>query len=211
MTVVRRIDGKTLEAAAVSVGTVATGGDLAPTGNTDSANRLGRLYAENQERLLAFLARRLASVQDAEDVSHEAFMRFWTAYGGGSAIENPLAMLCRIAINIVRDGARLHRYRSRQMASFGNTACAPQPEPGPDAVLSTTQRTRRIREAVDTLPPRCREVFLLHIFGGMSHVRIARLLNISPAAVEKHIMRAYARLRGELRQDDAFGPTGHIG
>ena len=164
------------------------------------AERLTGLYLENRVRLQAFLGKRLGawSSHEAEDLTHETFMRFWAAYGDGATVENPLAMLYRIAVNIVRDEARSRSYRSQQMEGITGDLFAPLPEPGPEATVSSMQTARQLRQAIDGLPPRCREVFLMHKFGGMSHAGIADLLNISSAAVEKHIMRANARLRAEI-------------
>jgi RNA polymerase sigma-70 factor (ECF subfamily) len=158
------------------------------------ASQMGRLYAENIGRLRSFLVRRMNRSSDAEDVAHEAFTRMLNRYDDG-ALENPVAMLYRIAINIVRDGARTERFQLRQCEGIVDPVCAAPPETDPESVCAARQRLRALKESIDNLPPRCREVFLLYRVGGKTHSEIARHLGISRNMVEKHIIRAYSQLR----------------
>ena len=56
-------------------------------------------------------------------------------------------------------------------------------------------------EAIDALPARTRDVFVLHRFEEMSGTRIAVALGLSVSAVEKHIMRALQNLHARLKID----------
>ncbi|MBX8814512.1 RNA polymerase sigma factor, partial [Ochrobactrum sp. MR34] len=49
-----------------------------------------------------------------------------------------------------------------------------------------------------TLPPRQRDVFLMHKFDGLSHTEIAQKLGITRSGVEKLIMKALAHCREHL-------------
>jgi RNA polymerase sigma-70 factor (ECF subfamily) len=53
---------------------------------------------------------------------------------------------------------------------------------------------RRYREAVDALPSRMREVFLLHRVDGVAYKEIAARLDISVRTVEWHIAEAIVRI-----------------
>jgi RNA polymerase sigma factor (sigma-70 family) len=163
--------------------------------------QLGRLYSENMARLHAFLTRRLGNSGDAEDIAHEAFARMLKRYGDGG-IDSPVAMLYRIAVNIVRDGARLERFRTRQCQGLIEPVCAVPPEDDPESAASARQRLKILKHGIDQLPPRCREVFLLYKFGGKSHSEIANHLGISRNMVEKHVIRAYSQLRQAVTDSD---------
>ena len=76
----------------------------------------------------------------------------------------------------------------------------PDGVPFPDTVIDYQQRLAILRNAVDELPPRCREVFMLHKFKGLSHAEIASCLSISRNMVEKHSIRGLAHCRDRLRQ-----------
>ena len=51
---------------------------------------------------------------------------------------------------------------------------------------------QQVNAVIETLPERCREVFLLSRFEGLKNREIAEKLNISTTAVEKHISKAIA-------------------
>jgi RNA polymerase sigma-70 factor (ECF subfamily) len=59
----------------------------------------------------------------------------------------------------------------------------------------------RVVEAIAGLPPRTREVFVLHRFEEITGARIAEQLGISESAVEKHIMKALKALHRRLSAD----------
>lgn len=58
--------------------------------------------------------------------------------------------------------------------------------------------TQQIRQAVDALPERCREVFLLSRFEYLKNREIAERLNISQNTVERQITIALEKLRKNL-------------
>ena len=78
----------------------------------------------------------------------------------------------------------------------------PAAEPGPDP-LEADERAARVRRALDTLPERQRTAVLLHRYEGLSHRDVAEAMDATEKAVESLLVRAYARLRGELADLDA--------
>lgn len=71
----------------------------------------------------------------------------------------------------------------------------PDPKPPPGSDREGEQEARILEEAIEALPPRAREVFLLYRAGGTSYRDIAALLGISPRTVEYHIRQALIRCR----------------
>lgn len=58
---------------------------------------------------------------------------------------------------------------------------------------------RRIREAVDALPPTYREAFVMHRFDNKSYKEIAEILQVSPKTVDYRIQQALKQLRITLK------------
>ena len=58
---------------------------------------------------------------------------------------------------------------------------------------------RRIREAVDALPPAYREAFVMHRFDNRSYKEIAEILQVSPKTVDYRIQQALKQLRITLK------------
>lgn len=61
--------------------------------------------------------------------------------------------------------------------------------------VDTSERDARLWRAIDSLPGRCRQVFLMSKRDGMSHAEIADELGISAKTVEAQITKALKRLR----------------
>lgn len=59
--------------------------------------------------------------------------------------------------------------------------------------------TRRIKEAVEALPPTYREAFEMHRFQEMSYKEIAAKLNVSPKTIDYRIQQSLKLLRKELK------------
>lgn len=58
---------------------------------------------------------------------------------------------------------------------------------------------KRIREAVDALPPTYREAFVMHRFDNKSYKEIAEILQVSQKTVDYRIQQALKQLRITLK------------
>ena len=56
----------------------------------------------------------------------------------------------------------------------------------------------QVREAIEDLPPKCREIFLMSKKEGLTHPEIAEYLNISKNTIERQITIAFTRIRERI-------------
>jgi RNA polymerase sigma factor (sigma-70 family) len=164
-----------------------------------------------QKVLLRYLERRLACRSDAEDVAQEAFVRLVTSTRIDSEV-HAKAFLFRVARNLATDELRRQRLRSRadmvETAALLTSATEPPP---PEEFWQILGRLEVLEGSVAALPHRCREVFMLHKFEGLSHRDIASRLEISINAIEAHIVRGLAHCRVADKQYLAAGLTARVG
>lgn len=59
-----------------------------------------------------------------------------------------------------------------------------------------------LRKALDSLPPKCKEILLLSKFEGYKYREIAEHLNISIKTVENQIVKAFKVLRKEIKKNN---------
>ena len=64
-----------------------------------------------------------------------------------------------------------------------------------DDAVEAKERVQLLQDAIAELPPKCRQVFLLHKFMELSHAEISGRLGISKNMVEKHVMKAMTHCR----------------
>lgn len=161
--------------------------------------RFESFLRDEREALFKFLLTRLPVEQDAQDAVQESLIRV-IRYRDSESPEAWKRLLYRIAVNVANDQ---HRYaRSRRAAghvpvddTLGGT---PTDEPGHDEHLEQQQELAAVVDIILTLPPRCREIFLLNRVEGMTYVQVAEACGISLKAVEKHMTKALAVLRTKL-------------
>ena len=159
--------------------------------DASGAADLPRLLARHRPAVLRYFSRHLASRADAEDLTQETMMRVLRMPSLGSVL-NVEAFLLQIAANLLRD--RFRRDKSHQVlqhVSIDEVASDwPSEDPHGECVYEGGRRLQAFMAALDELSPRCRQVFLLQRYEGMTYSAIAKRLQISVSAVEKNMMRA---------------------
>lgn len=142
--------------------------------------------------LLSFLRQRLRLAEDAHDVAQEAYIRLMK-YEGSREVLSPPSLLFRIAINVAHDLQR-HQYRAGGVLDGDELGAERVPcgSATPERELEAEQDLDLVYRVIEQLPPRCRQVFLLSRFHGMTYPEIARHCGISVKMVEKHVGHALA-------------------
>ena len=158
---------------------------------------LTHLYLRHIGALRGFLAARIGCRETAGELAHESFVRIMTCENG-EAILDPRAFLFRIASNLAIDHWRANPVRPEQFVDIVEQEHLVSEAPGPERHAAARQQLARLQQAVDSLPARCREIFVLHKFDGRPQKQIAEQFGISLNAVEKHLIRALVRLRQHL-------------
>lgn len=137
--------------------------------------------------LLKRLARFRRDCIDEEDLLHSAFVRL-ELYRENHAVEDRDAFLVKTAIDIAIDAHR--EEKSSQIRDLAGLRQWPDGTPLQDEALEIHARLERVREGLQRLPPRTRDILLMHRLEGRKYKEIAAHFGISRSAVEKHIARA---------------------
>jgi RNA polymerase sigma-70 factor (ECF subfamily) len=141
-------------------------------------------------RLQRLLLRRGNSPADTEDLIQEAFLKMQEYCAKGREVRQPEAFLVRTVLNL-RANARRDTYVDL------STRAAPEEiefvvdtDPAPDEVIARDQCLKRMRDALDAVSRKTREVFFMNRLDGLTYAEIASRLGVSVSAVEKHMMTA---------------------
>lgn len=148
------------------------------------------------EPLAAYAYRIVGDHDAARDVAQEACVRLWE----GRSRTRPSLLrpyLFRITRNLALDHVKVDRTRKRLLRQHA-LDCAPRP-PAPDEVLERERVTEPVQRAIQDLPERRREVFVLAYLRGLSYVEIGEVMGISPKTVQNHMTAALSELRTSLR------------
>ncbi len=162
-------------------------------GNNHARVGVRELYAHYHQRLLAFLKARHLSEEDAADIAHSIFLCLieMDELPEGSHLEN---MIFTIAHRMTVSDYRKKRVRQNVLREGLEVAGFKDSKPLPDQVVAGKQDWQQFRNSLDSLPPRCREVYLMHKVDGFTQKDVARKLDISLSAVEKHMIKAVMKI-----------------
>lgn len=82
---------------------------------------------------------------------------------------------------------------------------AHQQEVAQPVQLEQQELKTRIARSINTLPQKCREVFMLSYYDNLGYKAIAQEMGISVKTVEKHMSKALQVLRRELKEEHYIG------
>lgn len=166
---------------------------------------LADLVSEVWKPLVLYLRGILGGEDPAEDAAQEALIRFWEhrdRWTSGS----DRAVVFRIGRNVALDLKRRTRSRIRRAARLGDLV-APAP-PGPEQDAAASELRFLLAEALQSLPPRRREVFELVRFRGLAYREVGEILGLSTQTVANHLTLAHRDLRRFLKDPSARPAAG---
>ena len=124
----------------------------------------------------------------AEDLVANTFANIWQKMSEGLEIDNFKAYLYQS----VRNECLSYIRNKKETISLENI-----PEVD-ETTIDTSERDAKIWKAIDELPEKCREVFLLSKRDGLSNEEIAEEMGISIKTVKNQMTKAFSRLRDAL-------------
>ena len=143
---------------------------------------------------LAGWVRRLVDDDDtAYEIASEAFVRLLARW---TTVESPQSYLYMIATNLIRDHWRKTERERRALRSVtAGPAGDPVACPAQDVDVD-------VRNLIASLPPRVRDPFLLHYYGGFGLKEVASLLHRPEGTIKADLSAARARLKTALGERD---------
>ena len=170
--------------------------------------QLNQFLAEVERRALRMAEIAVRDRDDALDLVQDAMIKLVRKYANRPSTEwAPLFF--RILQNGIRDWHRRQKVRNRVMVWFGRSTSgdddyditANVPDPAgrtPDEQLQTNEAMQHLELAIQNLPNRQREAFMLRTFQGLDVAATATAMGCSDGSVKTHYSRAIHSLRDTL-------------
>lgn len=167
---------------------------LAGAARKPSLDEFARRYTPALRR---YFQKRESRPADVDDLVQEVFARL-AGRSSGATIEQPEAYLLRAAGNVWRDFLRKKQTHAAAVHDeYRDELQAPE-DRSPEHVVQGQQAVEAVIDALNELPERTRQVFVLCRVEGMRQRNIAKRLGVSVSSVEKHMIKAIAHLAGRL-------------
>lgn len=178
---------------------------LARSGDMEAFAEIVRRY---QRPLVHFCMRMIGSLQDAEDLAQESFVRLYRNLARLEPKAQFSTFLFGIArnltLNALRDQGRRGRGKALSMSQIADHEDAVIEFADPDALHAPDRAARiaemrdAIEDALEQLAPEHREVLLLREIEGLDYDAIARITRVRKGTVKSRLSRAREQLRGRL-------------
>ena len=172
-----------------------------------TSRSLDQFLASVEKRAFKIAQLGLRNDDDALDAVQDAMMKLVQSYSS-RPVEEWRPLFYRILANRVRDMQRRRTVRGRIMAwlpvreddeeEFDPIAQAPSFDAGPARRLELDEAIGALETAIQGLPPRQQQAFLLRNFEGLDVNDTASAMGCSEGSVKTHYFRALENLRGKL-------------
>ena len=146
--------------------------------------------------LCSFAQKFVNDADEAKDIVHNVFINLWnkrTEVDMETSLKSYLFQgVHNRSLNYIRDHKKIVQFDAPQNESELAHYLESQDH------LESSEAEGRINRALDSLPDKCREIFLMNRFDGLKYREIAEKLDISIKTVETQMSRALKTLRERL-------------
>ena len=158
------------------------------------SNLIETYYRDHRDELLAFVSSRLGGAVEAEDIVQNVFLRLLTTDKMITEITLP-ALTYTIARNLISDYYRrrntyeeFEHYIKRSSDDYSSM----------ESVISAKELTELLERGLARVPENYREIYRMHIYGGMKVGEISQTLGEGYKSVEHRLGVARKALRSFL-------------
>jgi RNA polymerase sigma-70 factor (ECF subfamily) len=159
------------------------------------ADAFGLLLERHWLGLVGYASTIVHSLDTAEDVVQETFIRVWTHRISWQASGSVRAYLHKITRNVALNAQRSAAAEAARRERFARHAATLDPPARPDEELSLDSLRAEIEAAIASLPERRREVFVLSRYSGLSYEEIGETMGVAPQTVANQMAAALSTLR----------------
>jgi RNA polymerase sigma factor (sigma-70 family) len=177
------------------------GGDLLPSGATMTAPELKTWFVREvlslEPILMRFLSQNWRNRHDIEDMRQDIYSRVLEA-ASHQLPEKAKPFVLATARNYLIDRVLRERIVPIDTVADLDTLSVATDVPGPDRNAIGRDELRKLRSALERLPPRCCEAVILRRVEGLSRREIATRMGVTENTVADHIRRGMNALADEF-------------
>jgi RNA polymerase sigma-70 factor (ECF subfamily) len=178
-------------------------------------------FVDDTRRGLANYIRQIvSSADDLQGVMQDAYLKVFIALRKERPDDHaPVALLYRVARNLAISRLRHEKVVMHTLPAVIVAEELRTERRTAEQRVVASQKRNELMLVIGSLPPRCRDVFVLRWIRGFNHRDIGERLGISVSTVEKHLAKGLRLCRAELRRraeagapaDESAGPLKDTG
>lgn len=157
-----------------------------------------RLWGAMHDGLLSFIRRRVATMEDAEDILQDVFVRIHTKLADLKDTQSVTAWIYRIARNAITDYHRKRATDARAVKKLAEGAVEADGEDDDITSRAGEEFSRCIKPLLNELPDPYRQAVTLTELDGMTQKDAARDLGVSLSGMKARVQRGRGKLKDVL-------------
>ena len=166
--------------------------------NSPAASLITSL-TRHYDELVDYIRRRFGDKGFAREIVHDVCVHLMEKPSLPEA-RQPVAFLKRVSHNMAVNECRAEAVRKRLMESMAELPESAAETADPARALEAQREIALLAQAIERLPLRCKQVFIMHKIHDMSQAEVAQQLGISIKMVERHTRLGLAACRQFLEQ-----------
>tara|TARA_R110002020_G_scaffold37072_1_gene111737 strand:+ start:9856 stop:10260 length:405 start_codon:yes stop_codon:yes gene_type:complete len=133
---------------------------------------------------------------DSDDFVQQTFLKVWenrAQLKDNVPMDNQIFVICK---NLILNHLKRE---SKIIAEFGESFLSEEAED--DSIVNLfNHKLERLRRVIERLPPKRKNIFILHKIDNLTYEEIAESLNISKKTIAHHIYLAHNFIKEELHK-----------
>lgn len=156
------------------------------------------VFLAHRAKLIDYATPILGSREAAEDIVHDAFIRYMPAKARITCSEQTLGYLYRTVRNLAFDVLKRKKIEKREAEGSPPFWIVSRAEQTPEQTVLLCDQIKTVTRVLQTLPIETRIAVEMSRFGGFTLEEIANHLAISVATAHRHIRSAMVLMAAEL-------------
>lgn len=163
---------------------------------------LNTLFTRYYSKLCAFANSYVQNKDDAEEIVSDVFLNLWK---GRHSIKISSSLRAYLYISVKHAAFAKVKKRRTNLISIDDMLMEPQfiNNDDPFEALAFHQIENHLEAVINSLPPRCRQIFVMKWVEGLTYKEIGEILGIAEKTVENQIIKAFDLVRNAIRKFQA--------
>jgi RNA polymerase sigma-70 factor (family 1) len=153
----------------------------------------GQIYHNYKARICGNLVKMVKSEQIAEEILQDLFVKIWIGRANLDPEQSFKSYVFKIAENLAYDFFR-KAARNKKMEAYLTAVATPETSPVEQHIYYK-EGNYVLTKAIEQLPPKRKQVYILCKIEGKSYEEVSRLLGVSISTVNEHIVKASQAVR----------------
>ena len=162
-----------------------------------------KFYNQHSPKIYRFIYLKVNSPQDTEDLTSDAFLKFWKNLDGKKdKIDNPRALLYKIANNSVIDFYRKKSRTELITDPEDNIITRIKDKSNLNKEISLSEDVLQIKEALGNIKEEYRDIIMWHYLDDFSAKEISQITEKPEGTIRVSIHRALKSLKQAINDKD---------